>query len=261
MFWPGTLTGSMVSMRILFTANPLVGHVFPMLPLMHAAQDAGHEVVMATGAEMVAEVRRRGFTTWAAGPSFDEAAAELREASRDRWDQPGRAARPGRRLPVRPTVRPASARPDPAGRRLATRPGGQRDHRVRRPRGGDRHRGPVGHPRIRHARARYEAVRQPDLRARQRRPGHPEPPARLRDRPLPGPVPTRPAVRRAERPRHPARSARAAARSCRAIDCRSSSSRCRSGRSSTSPWAPWSTTPTWPGVCWTRSRTCRSPSR
>ena len=30
-------------MRILFTATPLVGHVYPMLPLMHAAQDAGRD--------------------------------------------------------------------------------------------------------------------------------------------------------------------------------------------------------------------------
>ncbi len=40
----------MAIMRVLFTASPLVGHVFPMLPLMDAGRDAGHEVVMATGA-------------------------------------------------------------------------------------------------------------------------------------------------------------------------------------------------------------------
>lgn len=38
----------MAIMRILFTACPLVGHVFPMFPLMDAARDAGHEVVLAT---------------------------------------------------------------------------------------------------------------------------------------------------------------------------------------------------------------------
>ena len=71
----------MVDMRILFTANPLVGHVFPMLSLMHAARGAGHEVVMATGAEMIPDLHRRGFTTWTVGPSFGQAVAELERAS------------------------------------------------------------------------------------------------------------------------------------------------------------------------------------
>ncbi len=71
----------MAIMRILFTAGPLVGHVFPMLPLMDAARDAGHEVVMATGAEMVPDLQRRGFTTWTVGPALGEAVAELTAAS------------------------------------------------------------------------------------------------------------------------------------------------------------------------------------
>jgi UDP:flavonoid glycosyltransferase YjiC (YdhE family) len=68
-------------MRVLFTAHPLVGHVFPMLPLMHAAREAGHEVVMATGAEMIPDVARRGFTTWTVGPDFAAAAAALARAN------------------------------------------------------------------------------------------------------------------------------------------------------------------------------------
>ena len=68
-------------MRMLFTAGPLVGHVFPMLPLMYAARDAGHEVVMATGADMVPDLQRRGFATWAVGPGLGEAVAELTSAS------------------------------------------------------------------------------------------------------------------------------------------------------------------------------------
>lgn len=51
----------MVFMRILFTSNPLVGHVFPLLPLMYAARNAGHEVMVATGAELIPELRTRGF--------------------------------------------------------------------------------------------------------------------------------------------------------------------------------------------------------
>jgi UDP:flavonoid glycosyltransferase YjiC (YdhE family) len=71
----------MVGMRFLFTTNPLIGHVLPMLPLMHAAQDAGHEVVVATGAEMIADLHARGLTTWSVGPSFGEAMADLQQAS------------------------------------------------------------------------------------------------------------------------------------------------------------------------------------
>jgi UDP:flavonoid glycosyltransferase YjiC (YdhE family) len=66
---------------MLFTAGPLVGHVFPMLPLMYAARDAGHEVVMATGADMVPDLQRRGFATWTVGPGLGEAVAELTSAS------------------------------------------------------------------------------------------------------------------------------------------------------------------------------------
>jgi UDP:flavonoid glycosyltransferase YjiC (YdhE family) len=66
---------------MLFTASPLVGHVFPMLPLMYAARDAGHEVVMATGADMVPDLQRRGFPTWTVGPGLGEAVAELTSAS------------------------------------------------------------------------------------------------------------------------------------------------------------------------------------
>jgi UDP:flavonoid glycosyltransferase YjiC (YdhE family) len=71
----------MAVVRILFTASPLVGHVFPMLPLMHAAREAGHEVVVATGAEMIPDLQRRGFATWSVGPGIGEAVAELGRAS------------------------------------------------------------------------------------------------------------------------------------------------------------------------------------
>jgi hypothetical protein len=36
-------------MRILFTTNPLYGHLYPMLPLMNAARQADHDVIVATG--------------------------------------------------------------------------------------------------------------------------------------------------------------------------------------------------------------------
>lgn len=71
----------MAIMRLLFTACPLVGHVFPMLPLLDAARDAGHEVVLATGAELVPDLQRHGFTTWTVGPPLGEAVAGLAAAS------------------------------------------------------------------------------------------------------------------------------------------------------------------------------------
>ena len=71
----------MAVVRILFTANPLVGHVYPMLPLMHAARAAGHEVVLATGDDVVPDVRRRGFATWTVGPTLGNVLANLARAS------------------------------------------------------------------------------------------------------------------------------------------------------------------------------------
>jgi UDP:flavonoid glycosyltransferase YjiC (YdhE family) len=62
-------------MRILFSTWPAHGHLLPMLPLARAAQRAGHDVVIATGAEMVHEVRRRNFESWDVGPSREEAGA------------------------------------------------------------------------------------------------------------------------------------------------------------------------------------------
>jgi UDP:flavonoid glycosyltransferase YjiC (YdhE family) len=60
-------------MRILFSACPMFGHVNPMLPLVLAARDAGHDVVVATGADVVAHLESRGVTTWTVGPSHSEA--------------------------------------------------------------------------------------------------------------------------------------------------------------------------------------------
>ena len=98
----------MAIMRVLFTASPLVGHIFPMLPLMNAARDAGHEVVMATGAEMVPDVRRRGFTTWTVGPGIAEAIAELRQASEPPAASPGeQLGRDAIHLFARPSARRA----------------------------------------------------------------------------------------------------------------------------------------------------------
>jgi UDP:flavonoid glycosyltransferase YjiC (YdhE family) len=126
--------------RILFTANPLVGHVLPMLPLMHAARAAGHEVVLATGADLVPDVQRRGFPTWTVGPTIGEVFAELARAAavpaasheeQLRRDAVHLFAAPGIRRAL-DLVRPATAwRPDivvseiaePAGREVAAMTG------------------------------------------------------------------------------------------------------------------------------------------
>jgi len=62
-------------MRVLVSTWPAHGHLLPLLPLIRAAERAGHEVVVASGAEGVAEARRRGLTTWEIGPSRAEADA------------------------------------------------------------------------------------------------------------------------------------------------------------------------------------------
>jgi hypothetical protein len=126
----------MAVVRILFTANPLVGHVYPMFPLMDAARAAGHEVVLATGADLVPEARRRGFPAWTVGPTAGEMFAEqaranavpaTSEEARLRRDAVHLFARPGVRR-ARDMAAPATAwRPDiviseitePAGREIA----------------------------------------------------------------------------------------------------------------------------------------------
>ena len=75
-------------MRVLFTAGPAYGHLFPMLPLAGAARRAGHEVVIATGAELAPVIEERGFTVWPVGPSWAEAEAMRREVYAELPEQP-----------------------------------------------------------------------------------------------------------------------------------------------------------------------------
>ncbi|WP_433721594.1 glycosyltransferase [Actinoplanes sp. CA-051413] len=65
-------------MRVLVSTWPAHGHLLPLLPLIRAAQQAGHDVVVASGAEGVTEARRRGLTTWDIGPSRTESDAAFR---------------------------------------------------------------------------------------------------------------------------------------------------------------------------------------
>lgn len=54
-------------MRTLFVSGSFMGHVNTLMPLALAARDAGHEVVFATGPDLVAEVQSRGLSTWSVG--------------------------------------------------------------------------------------------------------------------------------------------------------------------------------------------------
>jgi len=51
-------------MKFLFSSYPLFGHLLPMLPLAAAARAAGHEVVVASGGEVIRSVERYGFDVW-----------------------------------------------------------------------------------------------------------------------------------------------------------------------------------------------------
>lgn len=65
------------AMRVLFSSNPMYGHVNTMLPLAGAAQTAGHDVAWATGASMAPLVESRGIRTWQLGPAAAPAGASV----------------------------------------------------------------------------------------------------------------------------------------------------------------------------------------
>ncbi|ABX04529.1 MAG TPA: glycosyltransferase [Herpetosiphon sp.] len=54
-------------MRVLFTTNPGVGHLNPMLPLAHALQQAGHSLAFASAAAFGPTIEAHGFRCFAAG--------------------------------------------------------------------------------------------------------------------------------------------------------------------------------------------------
>jgi UDP:flavonoid glycosyltransferase YjiC (YdhE family) len=58
--------------RVLFTSCPAYGHVLPMLALIRAAGRAGHEVRVATGADLLDPLAARGLDVHAVGPTWDE---------------------------------------------------------------------------------------------------------------------------------------------------------------------------------------------
>ncbi|PWU47852.1 glycosyltransferase [Micromonospora sp. S4605] len=57
-------------MRVLVVSAPLIGHVFPLVPLTVALRDAGHEVLVATAADGL-DVARSGLPVRDVAPGFD----------------------------------------------------------------------------------------------------------------------------------------------------------------------------------------------
>lgn len=64
-------------MKVLFGSWPAYGHLLPMLPLIRAAQRAGHEVVVSSGEDMAELLRRLGIASHRSGPTLAESYARL----------------------------------------------------------------------------------------------------------------------------------------------------------------------------------------
>ena len=64
-------------MKILFSARPAYGHVYPLLPLAVAARRAGHQVSFATTGSFLATLDRLGFPTHSVGVTIEDARKEL----------------------------------------------------------------------------------------------------------------------------------------------------------------------------------------
>jgi UDP:flavonoid glycosyltransferase YjiC (YdhE family) len=91
-------------MKFLFTTNPLLGHFLPMVPLIRAAQAAGHQVRVATGADLAPEVHRHGFPIWAVGPKMSQAWAELAATADPTQDETGQKQHAATVLFARPAA-------------------------------------------------------------------------------------------------------------------------------------------------------------
>ncbi|GIH17675.1 nucleotide disphospho-sugar-binding domain-containing protein [Rugosimonospora africana] len=57
-------------MRVLFVSAPLVGHLYPMVPLARAMRDAGHDVLIASGGD-AARTQPAGLPVRDIAPGFD----------------------------------------------------------------------------------------------------------------------------------------------------------------------------------------------
>ncbi len=68
-------------MRILFGSWPAYGHLLPMVPLIRAAQRAGHQVVVSSGADLATVVSGLGVEFHPSGVTLAESYARLPDAT------------------------------------------------------------------------------------------------------------------------------------------------------------------------------------
>jgi UDP:flavonoid glycosyltransferase YjiC (YdhE family) len=54
-------------MRVLFTTQPGIGHLYPLLPIGVGLRGRGHDVAFASSASFAAEIEAAGFDAFAAG--------------------------------------------------------------------------------------------------------------------------------------------------------------------------------------------------
>ena len=138
-------------MKFLFTTNPLLGHLLPMVPLIRAARAAGHEVrwppaptwpprCTGTGSRCGRSAR----PSPRCGPNCGDSADDSRASSSGGGTAP---------RPVRPAGRGPGPPADADGRGLATRRRGARADRDRRLGGGRGQRRGRRRARPRHPRA------------------------------------------------------------------------------------------------------------
>ena len=59
--------------RVLFTSCPAYGHALPLLPVIRAAERAGHDVRLATGPDLAGPLAARGIDVHAVGPTWETA--------------------------------------------------------------------------------------------------------------------------------------------------------------------------------------------
>ena len=63
-------------MRVLFSCNPMVGHLYPMIELAATLRESRHEVAVLSAPALATEIEKAGLDHVAAGPSFDTIVAE-----------------------------------------------------------------------------------------------------------------------------------------------------------------------------------------
>ena len=81
-------------MRIVFTANPLPGHIVPMVPLMRAALAAGHRVAVVTGADAADFVHAQGSPDIEVLPAGPPTLVAMADMQRETGTSPATAPRP-----------------------------------------------------------------------------------------------------------------------------------------------------------------------